>query len=335
MKTLEHQLTALGMYLDGDNGPIAPDEILSGYFETATSSQPRTRWWVAVVVAAAELVLIGGTTWILRGDAVQVADEPAATITVTPEVTVTTEMPPPTTAAPPVTSDAPAVPVAPSSWTRIDVGDLVGGTVATGPMGMVAMGTNTELSGTSWFSADGEIWKRLAVPQGMDVAYGDPGFVICCHDTGRNGDFLSREGSSFSTNGIDWSTTQVDFDGNDQRQPGTYLSMDTVTFGNGKFVALGKSSRSMTGSKQRSIPLGCGTRTTARTGQPRTGRPCLRTTWRASLHRTAGTSTSHSATRGSWPWELGHGTLRTERTGYAPKGHASATTGVGGPLSPT
>jgi hypothetical protein len=123
---------------------------------------------------------------------------------------------------------------------QVDVGDLVGGTVVTGPMGMVVIGTNTELSGTSWFSADGETWQRLAVPRGMDVAYGDPGFVICCHDTGMKGDLLSRKDSSFSTDGIDWFTTQFEIDGSDQRQPGTYQSMDTVTFGNGKFVALGE-----------------------------------------------------------------------------------------------
>jgi hypothetical protein len=61
------------------------------------------------LVAAASLVLavLGGTTWILRGDAPEVADEPVTTITVTPEVTVTTEIPPATTVAP-VTTMAPA-----------------------------------------------------------------------------------------------------------------------------------------------------------------------------------------------------------------------------------
>jgi hypothetical protein len=107
-------------------------------------------------------------------------------------------------------------------------------------MGMVAIEQNTEFSGGSWFSEDGESWQHLALPQGTDVAYGDPGFVICCHDTGHKGHFASREASSFSPDGIDWFTTPFDFDGSDQVQPGTYLSKDTVTFGNGKFVMLGE-----------------------------------------------------------------------------------------------
>ncbi|MBW2551864.1 MAG: hypothetical protein JRE73_14120 [Deltaproteobacteria bacterium] len=89
MKTLEHQLTALGTHLDEGHRPIGSDEVLSGRFETATSSEPRSRWWVAVVAAAAVLALIGGTTWILGGDAPEVADESTVT-TVAPSVTATT-----------------------------------------------------------------------------------------------------------------------------------------------------------------------------------------------------------------------------------------------------
>ncbi len=91
MKTLEHQLAALGTHLDEGHGPIASDEILYGHFETATSSEPRSRWWIAVVAGAAVLVLIGGTTWILRSAAPDVADEPATPTTdavVTPDAAI-------------------------------------------------------------------------------------------------------------------------------------------------------------------------------------------------------------------------------------------------------
>jgi hypothetical protein len=194
--------------------------------------------WVAAAAAAlVVIVTIGGATWLLRGAASEVADEPVTTITVTPDVTVATEMPPPTTVAPTVTSEAPAVPVAPSLWTRIDVGDLVGGSIATGPMGMVALVTNTPLEGTAWFSQDGEDWQPLAVPPGKDVAYGDPGFVICCHQTGP----IAATASSFSPDGVTWFTTP--FDAPDFTQPpesGTHESMTAVTYGNGKFVAVGE-----------------------------------------------------------------------------------------------
>jgi hypothetical protein len=104
-------------------------------------------------------------------------------------------------------------------------------------MGMVALVTNTPLEGTAWFSQDGEDWQPLAVPPGGDVAYGDPGFVICCHQTGP----FAATASSFSPDGVTWFTTPFDApDFTQPPEPGTHESMTAVTYGNGKFVAVGE-----------------------------------------------------------------------------------------------
>lgn len=244
---MERQLGDYGGHLQQLVDEMAVPEVRQPAVElTPTVVGVRRRWLVAAAAFLTPLGLIGGVALMatLGGDdpvggieepttvTTTIAESTMVTTTFTGPTTVTTLPPPPTT----VVEEAPP----PSTWTLIDAGDLVGGRVASGPMGMVALVTNTELTGTSWFSEDGETWEPLPVAQGVDVAYGDPGFVICCHDTGHRGDFMVRDAFSFSPDGVTWVTTEFEFDGSDRREPGTYLSVGAVTFGDGKFVAVGE-----------------------------------------------------------------------------------------------
>ncbi len=240
---MEHQLVDYGHHLQD----LVEDLVVRDVTESAPALRPptpgpRRGWMVAAAAFVAPLLVIGGVALLLRSaggeEPVGTGDAPTTIPTTVTEPTLATTIPTAVTSTPPVTPGEPvaAVEEPPSSWTPVDAGDLVGGTAATGPTGMVAMGTNTPSEGNTWFSEDGENWLPLAVPPGRDVAYGDPGFVICCHATGA----LGATASSFSPDGLTWFTPPIDLDRSQPPEPGTYESMTAVTFGNGKFVAVGE-----------------------------------------------------------------------------------------------
>ena len=217
MKTLEHQLTALGTHLDEGHRQIAPDEILSGRFETATSSEPRSRWWAAVVAAAAVLVLIGGTTWILRGDAPDVADEPATLTTdavVTPDAAISQS-------------------VFGSGWVAVEPDAFAGSmpeavdSVLELDSLLLAKGATCDIPGcrvSVWTSSDGELWSEVpgaaaifADSSHMVWAIGDGGIVgvgSVCTDSGsgeRDGAELECQVAAWwSSDGVVWSRSPDD-----------------------------------------------------------------------------------------------------------------------------
>jgi hypothetical protein len=217
MKTLEHQLTALGTHLDEGHRQIAPDEILSGRFETATSSEPRSRWWAAVVAAAAVLVLIGGTTWILRGDAPDVADEPATPTTdavVTPDAAISQSVFGSGWVAVEPDAFADSMPEAVDSVLELD--SL-----------LLAKGGTCDIPGcrvSVWTSSDGELWSEVpgaaavfADSSQMAWAIADGGIVgvgSVCTDTGsgeRDGAQLECQMAAWwSSDGVVWSRSPDD-----------------------------------------------------------------------------------------------------------------------------
>ncbi len=73
------------------------------------------RWVAAGLATTLVVIAVGGAAWILQGGAPEVADEPALTSIVAPEVTPTTEV------SPPSTTLAAPVPTPPQiTWERID-----------------------------------------------------------------------------------------------------------------------------------------------------------------------------------------------------------------------
>jgi hypothetical protein len=78
---------------------VHKQEAPRGGFGTEPPRRQVPGWVAAAAAAVLVLFVVGGSTWILRGDDPEVADEPIAT-TVAPPVTATTERPSPSTTVP-------------------------------------------------------------------------------------------------------------------------------------------------------------------------------------------------------------------------------------------
>jgi hypothetical protein len=230
--------------LDAQARPVRFDDLQGP--STSPSTEPllqRKGLLRGLVVAAgsafAVVVLVGGST-ILLG---MISDEPGQRTNTAP-VTITTS-PPATTQHSTTTTASPIVPPAmsPTSWTRIDT-EMAARSVAAGPNGFVAIDTSNSWEPRLWSSDDAMTWSSQVVPADpavdatiSSVVYGGPGYVAFGGHWGID--------LRFSTDGIDWVLADRIDAGTYERTPsgdpapGTYGSIDAITYGNSHYVAVG------------------------------------------------------------------------------------------------
>jgi hypothetical protein len=241
---IKDQIREYAERLDAETSPVRFDDLQGP--ATKPSAEPllqRKRLLRGMVVAAgsafAVLVLVGGTT-ILFG---VVSDEPGQEPDSVPS-TITTS-PPTTTERSSTTVASPIVPPAlsPTSWTTVDT-EMAAGSVAAGPNGFVAIDTSSSSDARLWSSGDAMTWSSQVIPDnpGVDatitsVVYGGPGYVAFGGHWGID--------LRFSTDGIDWVLADHIDAGTYERTPsgdpapGTYGSIEAITYGNSHYVAVG------------------------------------------------------------------------------------------------
>jgi hypothetical protein len=194
---------------------------------------------VAVGSASAVLVLIGGSTVLLG----VISGEPGQDPNMVPATVATS--PPATTRPSTATIVSPIVPpaISPTSWTRVDT-EMAARSVAAGPNGFVAIETSGSPEALLWSSADMTTWSSQVIPDnpGIDatitsVVYGGPGYVAFGGHWGID--------IRFSTDGIEWVLADhIDAGTYEQTPsgdpaPGTYGSIEAITYGNSHYVAVG------------------------------------------------------------------------------------------------